>query len=449
MTFQPDSSTFTRGRPATRGDASGPLALLQFEGELRRWKTVPELFYFVANEARRVLPYGQMFVLRRSRIGGGLQVAVASSLAAVDRNAPLIRALEAAVAGADGGSTFELRDDAQDELSDYPFRWCRWQPFPGEGDASFGGLLFTGDRPFSDGEALRAERLAEATAHAWRALAGPEPVKIIRKIDRRTRRALYVAAAAIALFPVRLSSLAPVEVVPARPFVVSAPFSGVVQAIEVAPSTPVRAGQRLLRFEDVKLRNELALTTERLSVAKARVERASSAAFGKSDAAHDVAILQAEYDLARAEHDYARDLLSKAHVSAPRDGTAIYTDRREWEGRAVNVGEAIMQIADPAAVAFRIDLPAREQIALAIGAPVKVWLDAQPLWSLDAVLDTASYQARQTPEGVLAFSLTAKPLGARPRIGSRGTARVYGGWAPLAYSVLKRPIGAARQAIGW
>ncbi|MBW8858969.1 MAG: HlyD family secretion protein [Caulobacter sp.] len=125
-----------------------------------------------------------------------------------------------------------------------------------------------------------------------------------------------------------------------------------------------------------------------------------------------------------------------------------FTDRREWEGRAVNIGEAIMQIADPRAVELRIDLPAREQMALAAGSPVSVWLDSQPLWPVQARLERVSYQARQTPEGVLAFALTAKPLRATPQIGSRGTARVNGRWAPLIYSVLKRAISSLRQKIG-
>jgi hypothetical protein len=77
-----------------------------------------------------------------------------------------------------------------------------------------------------------------------------------------------------------------------------------------------------------------------------------------------------------------------------------------------------------------------------------VWLDSQPLWPVSARLERVSYQARQTPEGVLAFALTAKPLKATPQIGSRGTARVNGRWAPLIYSVLKRPIASLRQKIG-
>ena len=246
-----------------------------------------------------------------------------------------------------------------------------------------------------------------------------------------------------------MTALAPVEVVAARPFVIAAPFAGVVQRLEIPPNSFVRKGQPLVQFEDTKLRNELGIATEKLAVARARVERASTAVFGAVEESREISITRAEYELAQAEHAYATDMMTKSRINAPRDGMALYTDRREWEGRAVNTGEAIMQVADPRDVSLRIDLPAHEQMALEPGAPVKIWLDSQPLWSLDARLERASFQARMTPETVLAFALTAKPLASRPRIGSRGTARVYGRWVPLAYSMLKRPISSARQYLGF
>lgn len=54
-----------------------------------------------------------------------------------------------------------------------------------------------------------------------------------------------------------------------------------------------------------------------------------------------------------------------------------------------------------------------------------------------------------TPEQVVAFALTARPVGATPRIGSRGTARVYGRWVPLAYALFHRPIASLRQFFGY
>lgn len=428
-------------------------ALLQFEGEVRRQKTEPELVYHVANESRRILPYDQMFVLRRARIGEGHHVIAASSIAVVDRNAPLIALIEASVKRLDVAEAQAFDASAyitagDDALDDYPFHAWHWQPMRDADGDVFAGLLVARREPLREGEAFRLTRIAETVEHGWRALAGGKPVRPIKKLGKRERRGIAVALIGVAILPVRMTALAPVEVVAARPFVIAAPFAGVVQRIEVPPNTYVRKGQLLVQFDDTKMRNELGIATEKLAVARARVERSSTAAFGVAEEAREISITQAEFDLAQAEHAYATDMMTKSRILAPRDGMAIYTDRREWEGRAVNTGEAIMQVANPREVSLRIDLPAHEQMALETGAPVKIWLDSQPLWSLDAILDRASFQARMTPENVLAFALTAKPLAATPRIGSRGTARVYGRWVPFAYSMLKRPISSARQYLG-
>jgi hypothetical protein len=428
-------------------------ALLQFEAEVRRQPTEAELVYHVANESRRIVAYDQMFVLRHARIGDGYHVIAASSIAVVDRNAPLISLIEATVSRMDVSEprAFDASDDARgdDALEDYPFHAWHWQPMRDAEGTVFAGLLVARTEPLREGEVFRVGRIAETVEHGWRALAGGKPVKPIKKLGKRERRAIAIVFGVIALLPVRMTALAPVEVVTARPFVIAAPFAGVVQRLEIPPNSFVRKGQPLVQFEDTKLRNELGIATEKLAVARARVERASTAVFGAVEESREISITRAEFELAQAEHAYAADLMTKSRVNAPRDGMAIYTDRREWEGRAVNTGEAIMQVADPRDVSLRIDLPAHEQMAMEPGSPVKIWLDSQPLWSLDARLERASFQARMTPENVLAFALTAKPLSSSPRIGSRGTARVYGRWVPLAYSMLKRPISSARQYIGF
>lgn len=441
--------------PRPRSPEPGGLAaLLQYEADLRRQASEMELVYFLANETRRLLEYGQMFVLRLPRVGTGMQVVAVSSLAAVDRNAPLVQTVERVVRtlAAENGTeptSFAARDRDDDAaLDDYPFGDWHWQPLLDADGQPFAGLLVARAAPLTPAEVTRVARVADTAGHGWRALNGPRPVRRLRRLDTRQRRALLVAGIVIALFPVRLSALAPVEVVADRPYTLSAPFAGLIQRLEVAPNTPVRKGQPLVRFDDVRPRNELTLAAERLAVARARTERASSAAFGSAEASRDIAIMQAERDVAQAEHDYARDVLAQSVLRAPRDGIAIYSDRRDFEGRAVNVGDPIVQIADPGRVRFRIDLPAREQISLSPGAPVKVWLDGQPLWAVDARLETASYAARNTAEGVMAFALIARPVGATPDIGARGTARVEGRRVPLIYALLRRPITALRQTIG-
>nr|WP_281501223.1 HlyD family efflux transporter periplasmic adaptor subunit [Erythrobacter sp. F6033] len=333
-------------------------------------------------------------------------------------------------------------------MDEYPYRELHWQPLLGRDGGVFGGLLIAREEPLREGEKYRAARIAETAAHAWLALSGGKPVRRLPVIDTAKKKWIAAAILIILLFPVRLTALAPAEIVAERPYIVAAPFSGRIASIEVTPNAPVKAGQVLLKFDDVRLENELELAEEKLAVARSRLERSTSSAFGAQDETSDIAIMQAEVEVAQAEYDYAKELAGQSAITAQRDGMALFSDRRDWEGRAVNVGDPIMQIVNPDEIMMRIDLPAAEQMSLEQGAKIKMWLDSQPLWAIDARLDTASYQARQTPDGTLAFALTAKLDGDNPRIGSRGTAQVYGRWVPLIYSLLRRPISALRQFIG-
>ncbi len=438
---------------AATSDQASLATLLQYEGELRRQPTVSELVYFAANETRKIVEYDQMFVLRRARTGSRYHVIAVSSIAVVDRNAPLIHAIEQAVSGlgndlaqAQSYDAAQISDDPS--VAEYPFSIWQWQPILDAAHQCFAGLLLARSTSFSNAERVRLGRIGETLGHSWRALTGDKPVRRLPTLSKWPRRALGLGLIIGALFPVRMSALAPVEVVPSRPFVVSAPYSGVIAQINVAPNSPVVPGQAVLTFEDIKVRNDLQQAAQKMQVAKARIEQATSAAFGKAEEGRDIATMRAEFEVARAEYNYARDIMTKSQIAAPVGGMAIYSDRRDWEGRAVNVGDPILLIADPKAVAYRIDLPTREQMTLAPGAPVKIWLDAQPLASLAGRVEHASYIARPTAEGVLAFAVTAQPDGPPPRIGSRGTAKLYGERVPFIYTLLKRPIAGLRQYFG-
>ncbi len=443
------SGAVTPLRPA-QPDNPGLAELLRYEGEVRRQASVEELIYFVANESRSLVTYEQMFVLRRAMVRDGFAVQAASSLSMVDRNAPLIQAIEKAANGFGDSAQMVDADSLSEDaaVAEYPFHAWYWLPVRARDGTAFGGLLLARSAPWTENEGVRLGRMSETIGHSWLALTGGKPVRRFVKLDSTTKRWIAAALLIAALFPVRMTALAPVEVVPAKPFIVSAPYAGVIARVEVAPNTMVKAGQPVLTFEDIKVRNELQQAQEKVQVARAKVERATSAAFADPEQAREIGALKAELDLATSDFAYARDMMGKSQIKAPRSGMAIYSDRRDWEGRAVNVGDPILQIADQKEIAYRIDLPTREQMRLEPGADVKIWLDAQPLWALNGRIEHASYLARPTAEGILAFAITAKPLGDTPRIGSRGTAKLYGQRAPFIYTLLRRPIASVRQYLG-
>nr|WP_171852988.1 hypothetical protein [Dickeya dadantii]NPE72216.1 hypothetical protein [Dickeya dadantii] len=70
--------------------------------------------------------------------------------------------------------------------------------------------------------------------------------------------------------------------------------------------------------------------------------------------------------------------------------------------------------------------------------------------SYNATLTTFSYTPQVTPEGVSSYTLLAEADSddVYPRIGARGTARIYTEDVPLWFQLLRRPIASARQFLG-
>nr|WP_246589580.1 HlyD family secretion protein [Marinobacterium ramblicola] len=167
-----------------------------------------------------------------------------------------------------------------------------------------------------------------------------------------------------------------------------------------------------------------------------------------------LAELEAQVRLEEAEWQYAREQLERSTIKSDRTGVAVLDNPDEWKGRPVRVGERIMQVADPQQVEFMVMLPVKDSIALVPGAEVQVFLDNDPLHAWSAQLSQSGYEPRMTPDQQLAYRLIAR-LGeaeagvAPPRIGLRGTAKVYGDRVSLFFYLFRRPITSVRQWLGW
>ena len=77
-------------------------------------------------------------------------------------------------------------------------------------------------------------------------------------------------------------------------------------------------------------------------------------------------------------------------------------------------------------------------------------LHVDPLSSLQATIERASYDATLAPDGTLAYVVRArlKPGQRLPRIGLRGTAKIYAGRVTLGYYLLRKPVAFLRRSIG-
>ncbi|GAA0693117.1 hypothetical protein GCM10009104_20470 [Marinobacterium maritimum] len=442
-------------------------ALLGLEQQLRKASDLAQLFYTLVNQTHRCVPYTQALLL----VGEGLQhpqVVAVSDLPTVDYTSPYInwteRLSKAVIAQGKADQPHLIRpaelpaDLAAEwrelELPDFLY----WQPLWVEArdNEVAGALLLLRDTDWSEAERGIAQHLAGSAGHALFALRRHQRFKGLGA-GLRQRRVWLAAALAIPVLlalPVRLSTLAPVEVVAKDPHVVAAPLDGVVKQVVAAPNQQVKLGQPLAFLEDTELASREAVARQALSVAQAELKTVQQSGFMDPKQKARLAELEAQSRLKEAELRYARQRLARSSIRADRPGVAVLDNPDEWKGRPVRVGERIMLVADPQRVEFKIMLPVKDSIALALGAEVQVFLDNDPLHARSAKLSQAGYEPKVTPDQQFAYRMIAQLSEAEagatpPRIGLRGTAKVYGDRVSLFFYLFRRPITSLRQWLGW
>ena len=436
-------------------------ALTHLEGQIRAAKTVQELQFLSVNETRRLIPYDQAFVLSSpDPAQEACRVLNASSVAVVDRDAPMIVWLEQAVqALSQASSTKEqpmvltedllpesLRGGWREFVKGHVF-WC---PLQHPDETVLGAWWFERDFAWQDNDVAIVHRLAGSYAYAWKALTKKEQ-RWSTQIKKPSWWVLPAALIAALCFPIRISAVAPVKVIAKDPVVVSAPIDGVIADVFVHPNQMVHAGVPLFRYKDANLRNQFLVAEKQLTVARAEQSQSIQAGFRDPQRKAEVPLKEAEVDLRQTELNYAKEMLDQVEVVAQQDGLLLFSDRSDWIGRPVTVGERIMEIADPKQIELRIDLPVADSIVLKEGADSLIFLNALALESFPATIVHASYQAEVLPGDLLAYRVTAQLAAPDPRIriGWQGTAKVYGEQGPLAYLLLRRPLTALRQWVGW
>lgn len=450
--------------PPSPAPAAAPLlTLLHLEKEVRQAESEAAFGFVAVNRCRALVRYRQAVLLRRAPgPSGAWRVEAVSDVAVLDRDAPFLhwlRRIAPDLAQPDSEAptaprtvtAATVREAERGAWMEFCAPHGLWVPLHHPAGTALGALLLLRDTPFDPSEALLAERLAETCAHAWKALA---PQHWQRRLSPRRRSLVWGSVLAVVVaglaVPVPQSALAPGQVVAHAPEVVSAPLEGVIDRFHIAPNQTIEAGTPLFSFEDTELRNALAVATEELAVAEAELRTATQGAFRDAEGRAQLTLLRARVDLRRAERDHAAERLSRVTVTAERGGLAVFHDVSDWIGRPVSTGQKVLEIADPAQVALRLHLAVGDAIALDPGAPVRLFLDVDPLRSLPAVLVHAAYEPDLSDDQILGYRILAhlEDGVAPPRIGLKGIARIEGPSAPLALHLFRRPLAAVRQFLG-
>lgn len=429
------------------------IALLGLEEHARRAANSTELAFVMVNDSRALAVYRQAALYVE---GEGLKAV--SGVASIEAGAPFTLWLErifprletdtARLAGPDA----LVGADAEE--------WSEWLPphalllpLKDREGKRLGTLLLARDGEWGEQDTGLLTRAADFYGHAWAMLHRPSPITQWRaKLTAIPKWRLKLAAAILLalIFPVRLSVLAPAEVVAHDPAVIRSPLDGVIEKVHVRPNQVVVEGDMLFELDRTTLSGKLEVAKKALATAQAELDQASQQAFFDPKAKGQLAVIRARIDERGAEAAQLDDLMARSQVKAPRAGVAVLDDPAEWQGRPVNVGEKVLAVASPNDVEVEAWLAPADVITLEVGGPVSVFLNADPLSTVSARLLYVTYEAIPQPDGTLGHRVRAALDKGQdgPRLGLKGTSRLDGHRVPLIYWLLRRPLAVVRATVG-
>lgn len=428
--------------------------LLQLEKSFRSADTAEALAYTLVNDSRSLIDFRQAALWQ---IDASKVIAV-SGLAVIDANAPYISWLKQVCKQLSSDTSGTLRPlTAEDLEGDCAEEWPQWLPahavwlpVSAYGATPQAGLLLAREADWTDGELYLLEHVAHTFGHAWAALSPKPP---FWKQDWLTKKRLLLGLAVLfglLWIPVRQTALAPASVIPAHPTILRAAIDGVVDRFYVQPNDQVTKDQLLVSLEEETIKNKLTVTRKALAVAEAEYRKTAQQAMFDMDSKAQVNILKSRTEQQEAEVRSMEDWLARINIKAPHAGIAVFSDVNDWIGKPVTVGERILMVADPSDVELEIQLPIADAINLEPDSNVQFFLNVDPAAPVSARLYFAAYQAEVTPDDILAYRLKArfKQADVLPRIGLKGTAKVFGSRVPFVYYVLRRPLAVLRQWMG-
>ena len=425
-----------------------------------------ELGFLLVNDTLALAPYRQAALWLADE-----GVWTLSGVVQVDAHVPYVQWLDAVhrhvqSLGAEGTRTF-VASDLPAELA---AEWAQWWPahalWLGSGVTRVrGACILVRETPWTTDEVAALQEWSEIWWHAFTGLHRPRITRLRSWRDRlskalasqpgrswwRQRRVqVAVVVLAVLCWPVRLTVLAPGELVPAHPLVIRAPLDGVIDVFHVQPNQQVQADQPLFIFDEIVIQSRLEVALQALATAETDYRQTSQLALSDARSKTQLGLLVGKVEERRAEIDALQEQLARARVLAPQPGVVLMDDPSEWIGKPVATGERILRIATLADVEVEAWVSVADAIRLGPGDKVMLYLSASPLSPVTATLRYMAHDAVQRPDGTFAYRVRATlEEQTSHRVGLKGTAKLQGGWVPMSYWVLRRPWATVRAWLGW
>ena len=255
----------------------------------------------------------------------------------------------------------------------------------------------------------------------------------------RSRRLVFtgVAAAVILLLvfcplPMRVDGEA--VVAPQHLVTVAAPADGVVTLVVAREGQRVAAGDVLGAMSNWQWRTDLAAAESKYRTAQLGME--ANLARGSAQAGAD----RAQVELLRDQVFQARSRLEGAELHSPIDGVVATPALQNAAGEHLNAGDTFAQILDVTSVVVDVAVAQSDVALVQPGDVTAVKLDSYPQRSWHGSVDVISPEAQAGDEGrTFAARVSLPNQNAVLRAGMTGRAKIFIGYRPAGYVLLRKP----------
>jgi len=229
---------------------------------------------------------------------------------------------------------------------------------------------------------------------------------------------------------------------------VTAPVDGNVEAVVVHEGQRVAAGELLGSLNDWQWRTDLAASEARYQAAELVME--NDLAHGASQAGAD----RAQTEFLHSEVERARARLESARLRSPVAGVVVTPNLQNMAGQHLDAGAPFAQVLDISSAVVQVAVPEREVTLLSAGQPAAIKLDSYPQRTWRAPVSVVSPEATAGGgERTFTVEVPIQNSDATLRAGMTGRAKVFIGWRPAGYVMLRGPALWVWQTlwnwIGW
>jgi hypothetical protein len=436
--------------------------LLLLQQRLREAQNSAELGFVLVNDTQALVPYrsGLLWLVGNNSPDKGSLTNVSGAVQH-DKHSPFMSWMEALCRqlspAADPSLVQYQKEDLPAEVSGqwdlHGTDYLLWCPLRSGSGVRLGALLLWRENPVTEAETRILGNWCAAASYSLAALKGKPFARAQFQWTKRRKQVVTAVAAVILLMlfmPVHLSVLAQAEIVARNPLVVRSPLDGIVSSLQVRPNVVVEQGTVLLKLDDTELQTRLDVAEQTLAISRAQYRQAGQSASFNADAKASLRVLALEAEKRQSEVTYVKSLLQRSEVTAERAGVVIMPNPDELIGRPVVTGERLMTIADPESTQLEAWLSVGDDISLLYDAKIEFFPNVAPDKKFTVRLRRMDYRAEAIETGDLAYRIRGdfEALSSLPRIGMRGTAKLYGERVSLAYFLMRRPLATMRRWLG-